>query len=159
MYVTARVRAGAPDGRGTIAMATSPDLDAWTVHGPVTEAGDFRQMEVSQLLAAGGRWVLLFCHGPGDNSAARVARGERDGGQHAYVADSPSGPFRPAGDSLFVRGDPPPLYACRAVEHDGRTWLLGWPMVDDDGAFLGGVSDPVPLDVGAHGASLAPAPA
>jgi beta-fructofuranosidase len=159
MYVTARVHTGAPDGRGTIAMATSPDLERWTVHGPVTEPGEFRQMEVSQLLPAEDAWVLLFCHGAGDNSAARLARGERaDGGQHAYVGDSPAGPFRPAGDSLFVRGDPPPLYACRAVHHDGRSWLLGWPMVDADGAFLGGVSDPVPLGVGRYGASLVAAP-
>ncbi|WP_167880619.1 glycosyl hydrolase family 32 [Nocardioides guangzhouensis] len=159
MYVTARVHDGAPDGRGTIAMATSPDLERWTVHGPVTEPGEFRQMEVSQLLPADDGWVLLFCHGPGDNSAARLDRGEPpEGGQHAYVGDSPAGPFRPAGDSLFVRGDPPPLYACRAVEHDGRSWLLGWPMVDAGGAFLGGISDPFPLQVGRYGASLATAP-
>ena len=37
------------------------------------------------------------------------------------------------------------------VEHGGAPWLLAWRWQDENGRFLGELSDPLPLEVGADG--------
>ena len=53
-YVTARANDGDPEGRGVIGHARSHDLVHWEVLPPVTEPMGFGQMEVPQLVEAGG---------------------------------------------------------------------------------------------------------
>lgn len=146
MYITARANSGASDGRGVIALASSADLTAWTVHSPITTAGRLRQLEVPQLVELDDGWGLLFCHGPDDHSAARLAESdvEREGGLHLYFSDDPTGPFDPGSDLFFHRGAPSTLYGGRFHQHAGRTWLLGSVAGPDDPyRTFGGVSDPI----------------
>lgn len=144
MFITARADVGPSDGRGVIALASSMDLTTWTVHPPVTAPGHFRQLEVPQLLPLADGWGLLFAHGPDDVSAARLAdpRFRSEGGMHLYFADRPTGPFRSETDVFFHRGVPSTLYGARIHRHAGDQWLLATNTVDDDGAFIGGVSEP-----------------
>lgn len=46
-------------------------------------------------------------------------------------------------------------YAGRVLEHRGAWHLLAWRMTDEDGAFAGDLSDPVPLRIGADGRPVA----
>ena len=110
-----------------------------------TNASCRSRPEVTQLLEVPDGWALLFGHHEFDNSAQRLLRpGVRaDGGMHLYFADSPTGPFEPATDLYFHRGQPPAIYAGRIHTHDGERWLLGWPTVDHAGDFQGGVCDPI----------------
>ena len=148
MYVCARAADGDPAGRGVVALLTSPDLETWTVHPPVTAPGEFRQLEVPQVVPCGDRFGLLFCANDTDHTAARLARGAApEYGTHVLYADTLDGPFVLAGDAFLSGDNGPSLYAGRAVEHDGRWWFLAWHRLDEDGGFVGAVSDPYPLDV------------
>jgi beta-fructofuranosidase len=131
MLITARAATGPVATRGVVGRATSPDLATWEAGPPVSEPGDLFQLEVPQLIHAGGRWRILF------------SSMEREQGVHYLSADSPEGPFTLArGDFLFGGGH---WYAGRAIERAGRWWLLAWQMRDEAGAFAGTLSDPLPL--------------
>lgn len=131
MLITARAATGPVATRGVIGRATSPDLVRWEAGPPVSAPGELFQLEVPQLLYAGGRWRVLF------------SSMERGAGVHYLSGDSPDGPFTLApGDFLFGGGR---WYAGRAIERDGAWWLLAWQMREADGAFAGTLSDPMPL--------------
>ncbi len=152
MYVCAtaadRRGAGPADGRGVVAQLTSVDLDSWVAGPPVATPGEFRQMEVPQIVPCGPRWALLFCANDIDHSTARLARGAApEYGTHVLYSDSLAGPFELEGDAFLSGDNGPSLYAGRAIEHAGRWWFLAWHRLDDLGAFVGGLSDPFPLDV------------
>lgn len=146
MYVCASAKDAPPDGHGTVAMLTSPDLRSWTVHPPVVAPGEFRQMEVPQTVPVGSRLGLLFCANDIDHSKARLARGARpEYGTHVVYADGFEGPFRLDGDDFLSGDNGPSMYAGRAIEHDGRWWFLAWDRLDAGGNFVGALSDPFPL--------------
>ncbi len=149
MYVCATEAGPGPaDGRGVLAMLTSPDLDHWEAGPPVVAPGEFRQMEVPQLVPSGSRCALLFCSGDMDHSAVRLGRGAApEYGTHVVYGDSPAGPFRLDGDAFLSGDNGPSLYAGRAIRHDGRWWFLAWQRLDASGAFIGALSDPYALDV------------
>jgi beta-fructofuranosidase len=139
---------GAAHDRGVIAMLTSPDLDHWEAGPPVVAPGEFRQMEVPQVVPSGSRVAMLFCANDVDHSAARLARGAApEYGTHVVYADSLEGPFRLRGDAFLSGDNGPSMYAGRAIRHGGRWWFLAWDRLDETGAFVGGLSDPFPLDV------------
>lgn len=148
MYVCARSRSGPPDGRGAIALLTSTDLRTWEPGPPVTVPGEFRQMEVPQIVPAGRRLALLFCLGDTDHSAVRLGRGvAREYGTHAMYGDRLGGPFTLHGDAFLSGDNGPSLYAGRAVRHADRWWFVAWDRVDASGDFVGALSDPYPLAV------------
>jgi len=149
MLLCARANHGPADGRGVIGHATSADLRSWEVGPPLTEPGEFSQLEVPQLVHLGGAWRIVFCAAEADHSAARLARPgvEAQTGTHYVTARSRLGPYALDRDDFLVTG----LYAGRVLEHDGRWWLLGWLPHDDRGGFGGVLSDPLPLAVAADG--------
>jgi beta-fructofuranosidase len=148
MYVCARVDAGPEDGRGVIGQLTSPDLETWTVRPPVSIPGDFRQLEVPQVVPCGSRIAMLFCSNDGDHSTSRLGRGvAREYGTHVLYADSLDGPFLLEDDAFLSGDNGPSMYAGRAIEHAGRWWFLAWDRLDAAGGFVGALSNPFPLDV------------
>ncbi len=148
MYLCARVTHGPEDGRGVVAHLTSSDLESWTVHPPVSEPGELRQLEVPQVVPCGSRLALLFCAGDTDHSAARLARGAHpEYGTHVLYGAGPTGPFALESDDFLSGDNGPSLYAGRAIEHDGRWWFLAWRRLDARGRFVGALSDPYPLEV------------
>jgi beta-fructofuranosidase len=148
MYVCARAATGPADGRGVIAHLTSTDLAVWEAGPPVAAPGEFRQMEVPQIVPCESRLALLFCAGDTDHSTSRLARGViPEYGTHVLYGNRPEGPFVLEGDEFLSGANGPPMYAGRAIEHDGRWWFLAWDRVDSAGAFVGALSDPFPLDI------------
>ena len=148
--ITARVNEGPADARGVIAQARSPDLTHWEVLPPVTEPGDFGQMEVPQWVEINGRYYLLFCTTASTTAAQHI---ERTGlppvtGTHYLVADNPLGPFHFTTDQFLVGDVIGSLYAGKLVqEPDGNWSFLAWHYFAPNGEFIGELSDPYPVTV------------
>lgn len=157
MMVTARVKDGPGATRGVIGTATSDDLESWQVGPPLTEPGHFGHMEIPQLERLDDRWILAF------SSPARATGEEEVGpldqaGTHYLVGDSPDGPF-PWDTHRHLVGADGRHYGAKLVHHDGRWQCLAWLANDDDGSFLGELSDPWDVTFADHHLSLVPRPA
>jgi beta-fructofuranosidase len=154
MYFTARVPGRTePNAGGAIGLATSPDLDTWTLQPPVYTGGDFGQLEVPQVFERGGRWYMLFCTAAEHWAEAYRARTPHApvSGTHYLVADDPRGPWTVAPGPFLDGAEPCRRYAGKIVDVDGRLHLLGFLYYDDAGRFIGQVSDPIPVDIDADG--------
>jgi beta-fructofuranosidase len=147
-YFTARASFGPDDGRGVIGHARSRDLLDWELLPPVTEPGDFAEMEIPQLVEIGGLYYLFYSTLADAHSARRRARSPAVNGTHYFVSDGPLGPFRSITDE-FLAGDALGLYyGGKAVQERDKSWsMLLWRWLAPDGTFLGDLTDPVPLVV------------
>ncbi len=147
MYVTAQgpgVR-----GHGVVGHAVSADLRRWEVTAPLSDVtGRFDQLEVISVLEVAGRWVLVFsCLG-----AQMPGAGSGDGGIWSVPVGGPGGRVDPA---RAVRLTNERLYVGKVlVRPDGGAVLLAFAHTDADGAFRGGVIDPLPVVWRADGRGL-----
>lgn len=143
MYVTARAPEGPVEGRGVVAHAWSPDLRHWELREPVSAPSEngFGQLEVTQVEVVDGRPVLLFSCLADHSMAAR--RGAR-AGTWAIPAESVLGPFDVDRAQPLTGED---LYVGRLLRRreDGQWLLFAFRNVGSDGAFVGGVTDPMPV--------------
>ena len=138
MYLTARDVSGA-EGCGVVGHATSPDLVDWRVEPPLSRpSGRFEWLEVIQVVAVDGRWVLLFsCLSDQMPGAAAGSGG---------VWSVPvQGPGSPVSVAEAVRLTDERHYVGKVVEHAGTPYLMAFRNQGPDGRFVGGISDPVPV--------------
>ncbi len=152
--ITARVNHGPTDGRGVIAHARSTDLRQWQVTPPITEPGEFGQMEVPQLSHIAGRYYLLFSTSTHHQSATRRERvgGGLVTGTLYLVADQPFGPYHFISDEFLVGDSRGTLFAGKLLEMPSGGWVfMAWRAVDNRGEFLGELADPFPVTVSAEG--------
>jgi beta-fructofuranosidase len=153
MYFTARVpgRAEANHG-GAVGFATSPDLMTWTLQKPIYDGGDFGQLEVPQVFKHGKHWYMTFCTAAEHWSTGYRAfnRETPVTGSSYMIADSHLGPWRRVRPFLDG-GNPCKRYAGKIVPYDGGLAIMGFLYFDEDGKFIGKVSDPVLLTIGADG--------
>ncbi len=142
MLITARAAAGAPDQRGVIAHATSPDLAAWTVGPPLSTPGSgFGHLEVPQVATVEGRTFLVFsCLGE-QLSDARRAAGQRGG---IWAAPSPGllGPYDTGRAEALTDES---LYSGRLIQDRTGQWVLLAFRNTEDGRFVGEITDPLPV--------------
>jgi beta-fructofuranosidase len=161
MLVTARAGDGPADARGVIGQAWSDDLRSWEAGPPLSAPGEFWHLEVPQRVRLGGAWRILFCATQDDHGVARRGRAGfvAECGTHYLTAADRQGPYALDRDEFFV-GDPERgrHYAGRLLEHEGAWLFFAWRMYGDDGGFLGELSDPMPVEVGAGGALSARVP-
>lgn len=143
MLVTARAPQGPIRGRGVVGHAWSADLRNWELRPPlsVPSADGFGQLEVLQVEMVDGRPVLLFsCL---EEHAMPTRAGSRGG---TWVVPAPSilGPFG-IDDAYPVTDEG--LYVGRLLRRrsDGQWLLFAFRNTGDDGRFVGGVSDPMPV--------------
>jgi beta-fructofuranosidase len=143
MLVAATARDGQVGQRGVLGHAWSPDLLTWRVLPPLsrTDSG-LGQLEVPQLAVVGGDPVLLFnCLGP-QLSRARQEAGEA-GGVWVLRPDSLLGPYDVTNATRLTDES---LYVGKLVQsRDGQWVLLAFVNQDADGAFVGSISDPMPV--------------
>lgn len=143
MLITARAPEGPVDGRGVIGHAWSADLRTWELREPLsapTPEG-FGQLEVVQAEVVDGRPVLIFsCLG----DQATASRRGSGGGTWAVPAESLLGPFDI--DGAYPLTDDS-LYVGRLLRRrsDGQWLLFAFHHVGEDGLFVGGVTDPMPV--------------
>jgi beta-fructofuranosidase len=147
MLITARANHGPSDGRGVIGHAWSPDLRRWEPGPPLSQPGEFVHLEVPQLVHLHGRWRILFSAWRQDHSAARLARPGvvAEAGTHYLVADEKFGRYALDRDAFLVGDRLGRYYAGRLLQHKGEWHFFAWLRLDDEGRFLGALSDPMPL--------------
>ena len=146
--ITARANVGPVDGRGVIAHASSPNLVDWEVHPPVTQPGEFGELEVPQIVERDGRAWLVFSVGQRQVAARRLGR-VGTSATSIYVCPGPSsvGPFDIERDARAITADD--RYSGRiVVDRADRAWLLAFVDRDANGAFVGELADPTPFDFG-----------
>jgi beta-fructofuranosidase len=117
------------DGRGIAGHAHSADLRQWTVAPPLSEPTRHFQLEVPQLVRLDGVWRLVFS----DDRAGS--------GIHYLSARERLGPYPAESRDLLPGARPRHHYAGRLFEGA----LFAWVMDDEDGVFVGELSDPMPL--------------
>jgi beta-fructofuranosidase len=148
MLITARAPDGASFDRGVVGHAWSVDLVHWEARPPLsTPDAGFGHLEVIQVAEVEGRHVMIFsCLAP-ELSKTRLARGQH-GGVWALPIDSPLGPFD------LTQANPltgPEFYSGRLVRDRSNRWvLLAFLNLDADGAFVGGLGDPIPVEWTEH---------
>lgn len=150
-FITGRVNHGEPDGRGVIAHATSDNLLNWTAQPPVTQPGEFGQMEVPQLVKIGDLYYLLFCTNAYHYSELRTNRTGMKlvHGTHYLVSENPLGPFRYLEDTVFFAGDEfGTLYSGKLIQNPAGEWVfMAFRNFDAEGNFVGEIIDPIPVHV------------
>jgi len=145
MLITARASSGAPDERGVVGHATSPDLEHWTVEPPLSSPGSgFGQLEVTQVETVDDRSVLIFSCMTTELSQERRAT-EHAGGIWAVTVDADhlAGPYDVSGAYRITNEA---FYSGRLVRDRTGAWmLLAFRHTADDGSFVGELSDPMPV--------------
>ena len=142
--ICARTRVGPEDARGVIGHAVSPDLLSWEVRPPLVSPSGFGHLEVPQVLLDGDSAVLVFST---DDSTVAAGRRSGEPATGTYVCRGPGllGPFAVPETVPLLRRSP--LYSGKLVRRrDGRLALMGFVNVVD-GAFVGEISDPQPIEV------------
>jgi len=145
MLITARARSGPGSDtrdRGVIGHARSDDLVNWRVLPPLSEPGaGFAHLEVVQWCVIDGHPVVLFSCDTAHLAGDRAVGGA--GGVWAVRAPAWGEQIDVASASP-VTGDE--LYAARAIRNRRGEWMLmGFENIGTNGAFVGRVSDPLPL--------------
>lgn len=142
MFLSARVNAGPPDGRGVIGLARSTDLLSWEVLPPVSMPGDFTEMEVPQVVPLNGRYYLLFCATRHAASRFSQTGATNWSGTHYLVSSELTGPYLPLTGEPLVADATGTYYAGKLVPGNaGELNFIAWRQWDEGGNFCGGLSD------------------
>ncbi len=153
-FITARVKSGPPKGRGVIGHARSTDLIHWEVLPPITEPGEFGHLEVPQVVHMQEQYFLLFSVLADRCSPARRARMESPpvSGTHYMAARDPLGPYHFLTDEFLIGDTAGSHYSGKLIQGPDNNWvLLTWRMFTPEGDFIGELSDPMSVEVGANG--------
>jgi beta-fructofuranosidase len=143
MLVTARAAAGPADSRGVIGHLRSPDLFGWEAGPPIAAGSSFGHLEVPQVATVDGQPLLLFSCMPQDLAANRRVPAP-PGGVWTARGTSELGPFDI--DSGATAFDHPSLYSGRLIRDRDQQWvLLGFLNHEPGEAFIGAISDPIPV--------------
>ena len=153
MFVCAFSRFGPDDGRGVVALARSTDLVHWESLPPVGEPNVYGELEVPVAVQVGDRWRLVFC--TQKHAAAAVERPGLPGpwrGSHYLDGDSLAGPYRVVEGPPLLAGERNDWYAARIeTALTGEPLFFAWRQFDENGAFVYGLSNPVPVEVDPDG--------
>lgn len=142
MLVTASSPTADLCDRAIVGHARSADLRSWEVQPPLSEPAGFGMVEVLQFHQVDGRGVALFSCLRSELDSSRAATGTT-GGIWAVACDDPRKGID-IGAATLLTDDR--LYAGRLVrDRSGQSVLLGFHHTGDDGEFVGGLSDPIPV--------------
>jgi beta-fructofuranosidase len=154
VLITARYCSGPPDGAGVIAHARSADLINWEILPPLTEPGEFAQVEVPQLLQLDGHSTIVFSCLAEDHSRARIDRLSAPGrtGTFAFSARTFLGPYLPSDAPVAEHnGRLGTLYAGKLLEGQPGEYSFMAFRGDGDRDFLGELTDLLPVRLGPNG--------
>jgi beta-fructofuranosidase len=142
--ITARARAGSADGAGVVGQARSRDLIEWEVLSPLTEPGEFAQVECPQLISIDGRELVLFSCLAEDHSAERRRRIGHEGltGTFVFQRRDEDGSFTPSDEPIAGSE----LYAGKLVELEQNDWRFIAFRGAGDTHFIGELTDPLSVE-------------
>ncbi len=150
MLVTCRANTGSNDGRGAIGQAVSTDLIKWTVKPPFFAPGEYGEMEVPQIEEINGRYYL-FCTVSIRYTSEKqqtTLQGRPKTGLRYYVSDNFDGPYEVIGDGFLLADEAGSMYAARVIQGFNQQWsVMGFYDRDQNGDFVGGVSDPIAIEI------------
>ncbi len=144
-FITARVNYGPPDGRGVIACAESYNLIDWKVKAPITEPGDFGQLEVPQVVKKNNTYYLIFSTSVETTSKERKKTHGINivTGTHCLIGDSIFGPYHYQSDEFLLGDSIGSLYSGKIVENnEEEVSMMAFHNYTDKGDFLGYISNP-----------------
>jgi len=127
-------------GWGTIARATSTNLNTWVLEEPLFTDSQILQFEVNETACIDGQWFNFFCMQPKDIFRSGVPKAF---GTYCMPADGPSGPFDLEQIHLVAEH----IYAARVVHFQGKWLLLGFSDTGEPGGFTGMIGDPREIQV------------
>jgi beta-fructofuranosidase len=149
VLITARSRDAAPDGAGVVAHARSTDLVDWEISPPLTQPGEFAQVECPQLVLLEDRALILFSCLDEDHSAARRQRLGDGGvtGTYVFSAAKVDGPY--SASTAPIAGPNPlgSLYAGKLVPSGPASWAFMAFRGAGNRDFVGELTDPLPVAV------------
>ena len=146
--ITARAKQGEPRSRGVVAHAVSRNLVEWQTQGPVTQPGEFAYLEVPQVVRIDKQWYLFFSV---EKERYSLQRAERNGvkaqtGTHYMISDKPLGPYHALTDEFLLGDEMGTFYSGKAIQDTQGDWfLLACRQFDENGEFIGEISDPMPV--------------
>lgn len=141
MLITARANTGDVAERGVVGHATSADLTTWTVQPPLSEPGEgFAHLEVFQKVELHGQdWLIFAAH----TAVLTPARIESGGDTGTWAA--PWNETIELGHARNITSGN--QYSGRIIATDDGPMLLTFTILDEHGAFAGGISDPFPVSM------------
>jgi beta-fructofuranosidase len=128
--------------------AVSDDLLEWQVQPPLSSpTGLFEWLEVIQVVQVEDRWVMLFsCLGT-EMAGAPVGAG----GVWSLPVEGPGSPVDVA-DAVRLTDES--LYVGKVVHDRGAAYFMAFRNQGPDGAFVGGITDPLPVTWRSDGRGL-----
>ena len=144
-YITARAKLGDPSARGVIALAESADLLNWKVLAPVTQPGQFGQLEVPQLVQGEKKVHLVFSTDRFSHAADLLRRTAAPAvtGTASFSADSPLGPFRQEDRPWLFADGIGSRYSGKFIHRTSAEWtMMAFENYDREGRFVGRILDP-----------------
>ncbi len=144
-YITARVNYGEADGRGVIAHAVSNDLLNWEVQPPITEPGNFGQLEVPQLIEVDSIPYLLFSTDRFTHSKTLLDRTKNPPvtGFACYQGATLLGPFTHTDDPWLFCSEEGSLYSGKFIDASASGWrLMAFENYSINSEFIGRISNP-----------------
>jgi beta-fructofuranosidase len=152
--ITARSPLGEDDAAGVVAHARSADLVEWEVLPPVTEPGDFAQVECPQLVQVDGWYALLVSCQAQDHSQQRIEKLGTPGetGTFVFASHEMLGPYASPGAPIAPPDGPlGALYAGKLLEARAGAFEFMAFRGNGDRDFLGELTDPLPVNIDAEG--------
>lgn len=150
MLVTCRINHGENDGRGAIGQAFSKDLLHWTAAPPLLAPGNYGEMEVPQIEKINGRYYL-FCTVSDRHASLKQKSDPLDRsltGLLYYVSEHIDGPYQTLGDGFLLADKIGKFYAARVIQGFDEQWyVMAFFDRDAEGKFVGGISDPIAINI------------
>lgn len=146
--LTARANRGDPSGRGVIGYACSDDLIKWDVQAPITEPGEFGNLEVPQIVQIGMYWYVFFSVEYARYSKARCTRPgiKQQSGIHYLISEQPFGPYTFLTDDFLLGDKACTKYSGKVIQNPKGDWvLLACNHFTLDNKFQGEISEPIPI--------------
>jgi len=149
-FITARVNYGSADGRGVIAHAESSNLINWEVKAPVTEPGEFGQLEVPQVVKKNNSYYIIFSTAVQTTAKQRKKRKEIKlvTGTHCITAENIFGPYKYLSNEFLVGDSFGSIYSGKLLEqNEYDNFMMAFHNYSPEGDFLGYISDPFKISL------------
>jgi len=157
--ITARINYGHKSSRGVIGYASSPDLLNWDIQAPITEPGEFGNMEVPQIVQIKDRWFIFFSVEYDKFSELRIKRHgvKHQTGTHYLVSDNPFGPYKYFSDDFLFGDEIGSIYSGKVIQNPRSEWVfMGCNQYAPGNSYIGEISDPAQIYIRPSGQITVP---